>query len=65
MYRTLSTAKFGESLKLPAPFDLVIDTSEFPGGLTHPSSAATTTRTGTDRTVESRIASRARTSPTR
>ncbi|MDN0195345.1 Uma2 family endonuclease [Streptomyces sp. S.PNR 29] len=30
VYRPLSTAEFGESLKLPAPFDLVIDTSEFP-----------------------------------
>lgn len=30
VYRALSTAKFGESLKLPAPFDLVIDTSGFP-----------------------------------
>ena len=30
VYRPLNTAKFGESLKLPAPFDLVIDTSEFP-----------------------------------
>ena len=28
--RPLSTAKFGEAIKLPAPFDLVIDTSEFP-----------------------------------
>ncbi|MEU3252711.1 Uma2 family endonuclease [Streptomyces sp. NPDC006997] len=30
VYRPLSTAKFGEPIKLPAPFDLVIDTSEFP-----------------------------------
>lgn len=30
VYRPLSTAKFGEALKLPASFDLVIDTSEFP-----------------------------------
>ncbi|MFF4402358.1 Uma2 family endonuclease [Streptomyces sp. NPDC001480] len=30
VYRPLSTAKFGEALKIPAPFDLVIDTSEFP-----------------------------------
>ncbi len=30
VYRPLSTAKFGEPLKLPAPFDLVIDTAEFP-----------------------------------
>ncbi|MFD7690270.1 Uma2 family endonuclease [Streptomyces sp. NPDC059781] len=29
-YRVLSTAKFGEPIKLPAPFDLVIDTGEFP-----------------------------------
>ncbi|MGX1545549.1 Uma2 family endonuclease [Streptomyces adustus] len=28
--RPLSTVKFGEALKLPAPFDLVIDTTEFP-----------------------------------
>ncbi|GAA2640532.1 Uma2 family endonuclease [Streptomyces vastus] len=31
VYRPLSIAKFGEPIKLPAPFDLVIDTSEFPG----------------------------------
>ncbi|MFE0962085.1 Uma2 family endonuclease [Streptomyces fungicidicus] len=30
VYRPLATAKFGEPLKLPAPFGLVIDTSEFP-----------------------------------
>jgi len=30
VYRPLSTAKFGEPLKLPAPFDLVTDTGEFP-----------------------------------
>ncbi|MGW5634545.1 Uma2 family endonuclease [Streptomyces sp. NPDC003832] len=30
VYRLLSVAKFGESLKLPAPFDVVIDTAEFP-----------------------------------
>ncbi len=30
VYRTLSAVKFGEKLKLPAPFDLVIDTGEFP-----------------------------------
>lgn len=30
VYRPLSTAKFGEPIKLPAPFDLVIDTGEFP-----------------------------------
>ncbi|WP_128380775.1 Uma2 family endonuclease [Streptomyces cavernae] len=30
VYRVLSTVKFGEPIKLPAPFDLVIDTSEFP-----------------------------------
>lgn len=30
VYRALSSAKFGESIKLPAPFDLVIDTGEFP-----------------------------------
>lgn len=30
VYRPLVTAKFGESIKLPAPFDLVIDTGEFP-----------------------------------
>jgi Uma2 family endonuclease len=30
VHRLLSTAKFGEALKLPAPFDLVIDTGEFP-----------------------------------
>jgi Uma2 family endonuclease len=30
VYRPLSSAKFGETIKLPAPFDLAIDTSEFP-----------------------------------
>ncbi|MCH5677530.1 Uma2 family endonuclease [Streptomyces gilvus] len=30
VYRPLAVAKFGELLTLPAPFDLVIDTSEFP-----------------------------------
>ncbi|MEV5931525.1 Uma2 family endonuclease [Streptomyces sp. NPDC052079] len=30
VYRPLSTAKFGEPIKIPAPFDLVIDSSEFP-----------------------------------
>ncbi|MEV5998465.1 Uma2 family endonuclease [Streptomyces griseomycini] len=31
VHRPLSTAKFGEPVRLPAPFDLVIDTAEFPG----------------------------------
>ncbi|MFD5494347.1 Uma2 family endonuclease [Streptomyces sp. NPDC001812] len=30
VYRPLDFVKFGEPIKLPAPFDLVIDTSEFP-----------------------------------
>ncbi|MGW3495058.1 Uma2 family endonuclease [Streptomyces sp. NPDC001020] len=30
VYRVLSAVKFGDTLKLPAPFDLVIDTGEFP-----------------------------------
>lgn len=30
VYRVLSAVKFGETIKLPAPFDLDIDTSEFP-----------------------------------
>jgi Uma2 family endonuclease len=30
VYRPLAAAKFGELLTIPAPFDLVIDTSEFP-----------------------------------
>ena len=30
VHRVLSAAKFGDPVKLPAPFDLVIDTSEFP-----------------------------------
>jgi Uma2 family endonuclease len=30
VYRPLVTAKFGEPVKLPAPFDVVIDTGEFP-----------------------------------
>lgn len=29
-YRPLSSARFGEPLELPAPFDLVLDTAEFP-----------------------------------
>ncbi|WP_228979814.1 Uma2 family endonuclease [Streptomyces sp. DH12] len=31
MYRVLDTVKYGEELRLPAPFDLVLDTGEFPG----------------------------------
>jgi hypothetical protein len=30
-YRVLDTVKYGEELRLPAPFDLVLDTGEFPG----------------------------------
>ncbi|OIJ91207.1 Uma2 family endonuclease [Streptomyces colonosanans] len=30
VYRVLSAVKFGDTIKLPAPFDLVIDTGEFP-----------------------------------
>jgi len=30
VYRVLTAVKFGDSIKLPAPFDLVIDTGEFP-----------------------------------
>ncbi|MFF6639385.1 Uma2 family endonuclease [Streptomyces althioticus] len=30
VYRPLKSAKFGEPIQLPAPFDLVIDTAEFP-----------------------------------
>lgn len=30
VYRVLSAVKFGDPIKLPAPFDLTIDTSEFP-----------------------------------
>ncbi|MFE0105149.1 Uma2 family endonuclease [Streptomyces sp. NPDC059009] len=30
VYRTLSACKFGETIKLPAPFDLDLDTSRFP-----------------------------------
>ncbi|WKE70039.1 Uma2 family endonuclease [Streptomyces sp. WP-1] len=30
VYRVLSAVKFGDPLKLPAPFDVVIDTGEFP-----------------------------------
>jgi Uma2 family endonuclease len=30
VYRPLGVAKFGEPLTIPAPFDLVIDTGEFP-----------------------------------
>ncbi|GAA1883515.1 Uma2 family endonuclease [Streptantibioticus ferralitis] len=31
MYRVLAAVKYGEELHLPAPFDLTIDTSVFPG----------------------------------
>lgn len=41
------------------------DHRRVPGALSHPSTAATTTSTGTASTVDSRIASRASTSPTR
>ncbi|MEU9476310.1 Uma2 family endonuclease [Streptomyces sp. NPDC048191] len=30
VYRVLSAVKFGDPIKLPAPFDVTIDTSEFP-----------------------------------
>ncbi len=30
VYRVLSAVKFGDPLKLPDPFDVTIDTSEFP-----------------------------------
>ncbi|MEU6239754.1 Uma2 family endonuclease [Streptomyces sp. NPDC047024] len=30
VYRVLSAVKFGDTIKLPDPFDLAIDTSEFP-----------------------------------
>ncbi len=30
VYRVLSAAKFGDPVRLPEPFDLTIDTSEFP-----------------------------------
>ncbi|MDR3083123.1 MAG: Uma2 family endonuclease [Streptomyces sp.] len=30
IYQVLSAVKFGDAIKLPAPFDLVIDTGEFP-----------------------------------
>ncbi|MGW2423486.1 Uma2 family endonuclease [Streptomyces sp. NPDC001709] len=30
VYRVLSAVKFGDPIKLPAPFDITIDTSEFP-----------------------------------
>lgn len=30
VYRVLSAVKFGDPLKLPAPFDVTIDTGEFP-----------------------------------
>lgn len=62
-----STAKSGEPITVPAPFGLVIDTGEFPAPRDpgHPSNAATTTSTGTDSTVDTRIASRASVRPTR
>ncbi|MFC3407862.1 hypothetical protein ACFSUJ_21725 [Streptomyces lusitanus] len=30
VYRVIDAGPFGEPIKLPAPFDLVIDTGEFP-----------------------------------
>ncbi|MFE7409912.1 Uma2 family endonuclease [Streptomyces laurentii] len=30
VYRVLSAVKFGEDIRLPAPFDLIIDTAKFP-----------------------------------
>ncbi|MFJ2472783.1 Uma2 family endonuclease [Streptomyces sp. NPDC087659] len=32
MYRVLDTVKYGEGLRIPAPFDLTIDTGAFPVG---------------------------------
>ncbi|WP_189265840.1 Uma2 family endonuclease [Streptomyces fuscichromogenes] len=67
VYRILRAVKFGDPIKLPEPFDLTIDTAEFPVDwpARHPSSAATITSTGTDSTVDSRIESRASSSPAR
>jgi hypothetical protein len=31
VYRTLTAGKFGEGVTLPAPFELVVETSDFPG----------------------------------
>ncbi|MFF4061680.1 Uma2 family endonuclease [Streptomyces sp. NPDC001668] len=59
-YRVLRAGKSGDSVILPEPFALSLDIGEF----AHPNSAATTTRTGTDTTVDTRIESRARRSPT-
>jgi Uma2 family endonuclease len=61
VYRVMQAGPFGVAIQLPEPFDVLLDSSGFP----HPSTAATTTSPGTDTTVDSRIASRASTSPTR
>jgi len=65
-YRVLASVEYGEELTLPAPFKLVLDTGIFPLSRgPQPSSAATTTSTGTDSTVETRTESRASPSATR
>jgi len=59
--------KGGEPVTIPEPFCLVPDAGGFPVERRppHPRRAATTTSTGTDRSVDSRIDSRASDSPTR
>ncbi|MGI5377782.1 Uma2 family endonuclease [Streptomyces sp. CA-251387] len=60
VFRVLWAGKYGAPIPLPMPFGITLDTGDFP----QPSTAATTTRTGTDNTVDTRIESRANRSPT-
>ncbi|MFJ7075873.1 Uma2 family endonuclease [Streptomyces sp. NPDC098781] len=59
-YRVLRAGRYGAPIALPRPFDVALESGDFP----QPSSAATTTSTGTEITVDSRIESRANRSPT-
>jgi Uma2 family endonuclease len=61
VYRVLRACKYGAPIALPLPFDTTLDTGDFP----QPNNAATTTNTGTEITVDSRIESRASRLPTR
>ncbi|MFE7268970.1 Uma2 family endonuclease [Streptomyces sp. NPDC057623] len=61
VYRVLRACEYGAPISLPRPFDITLDSGDFP----QPNNAATPTNTGTDNTVDSRIESRASRSPTR
>ncbi|MBC2900895.1 Uma2 family endonuclease [Streptomyces cupreus] len=65
VYRVLWAGRFGDPLVLPRPFDLTLGAGEFEvRSRRHPRTAATTTSTGTEITVDTRIESRANRSPT-